>query len=244
MEIPIVDTWAGRLAVKIDDCWVRNHTIHGNIYEEHIILGPLKKFLETSKYILDIGGNNGGHTLAFSQLSPHDAHIYTFEPQKEMCEYINLNIKLNSLQEKVTVYNNCVGDENKLVELSSVETKKTDQGYSLASVGIGEGGEKCEMITIDSLELPGCDFMKIDVEGAESVTLLGAKNTIQKYKPVITFEHNGQNVKCSDGSYKTPFEVLVSFGYKKFQYLDWSNYITWHSSVDFDLDPCLKTNFF
>ena len=78
----IVDTWAGKLCVNMNDAWVRNHTIRGDIYEEHMILGPLKKFVERSKYIVDVGANNGNHTIAYAKLSK-DANIFSFEPQIE-----------------------------------------------------------------------------------------------------------------------------------------------------------------
>ncbi len=45
------------------------------------------------------------------------------------------------------------------------------------------------LISIDSLNLPRADFLKIDVEGMEEDVLMGATNTIQKYKPIMMIEH-------------------------------------------------------
>ena len=49
------------------------------------------------------------------------------------------------------------------------------------------------MITIDSLNLNGCDLIALDVEGYEQGVLQGSINTIRKYKPVIIAERfNGR----------------------------------------------------
>ena len=50
------------------------------------------------------------------------------------------------------------------------------------------GGGHVPTIVIDSLNLTGCDLIQLDIEGYEYKALLGAKNTIQKYKPVLCVE--------------------------------------------------------
>ena len=70
--------------------------------------------------------------------------------------------------------------------------------------------------------------MKIDVEGAEGLVIMGAKETIKKYMPVICFEHNYQRITPEHVGLSvvpTPFEELVKLGYKFFTYIDWDNYI-------------------
>jgi hypothetical protein len=44
------------------------------------------------------------------------------------------------------------------------------------------------MITLDCLNIPACDLIQLDVERYEYNVLVGAKNTIEKYKPVISAE--------------------------------------------------------
>ena len=45
------------------------------------------------------------------------------------------------------------------------------------------------MVKLDSILYDkGCDFMKIDVEGFEYAVIMGAINTILKYRPVIFYE--------------------------------------------------------
>ena len=65
-------------------------------------------------------------------------------------------------------------------------------GYdqNLGGLSLGNDGEDVSMITIDCLGLTECDFIKIDVEGAEKMVIAGAANTIKKFKPTIFYECN------------------------------------------------------
>ena len=81
---------------------------------------------------------------------------------------------------------------------------------------------------MDSLNLERCDFIKIDIEGAEYLAFLGGENTIKKFKPVIAFEHHGpsemaKNILNSD-NVPDAKELIESYGYKTEQH-DQINYI-------------------
>lgn len=56
---------------------------------------------------------------------------------------------------------------------------------------IGAEAGEIPIITIDSLDLPACDLLCLDIEGHEPHALLGAEQTIRKYRPVIMFEEKG-----------------------------------------------------
>ena len=58
---------------------------------------------------------------------------------------------------------------------------------------------------IDDLQLNACDLIQIDTEGYESKILHGAKNTLSKYKPLVSIEDSSEEIK----------NYLDLFGYKK-----------------------------
>lgn len=51
-------------------------------------------------------------------------------------------------------------------------------------------GDEIDVITLDSLDLPSCGFLKLDVEGSELAALRGAERTIRRCCPVILVEQN------------------------------------------------------
>src|SRR5512139_75691 len=64
-----------------------------------------------------------------------------------------------------------------------------------AGSGYLDGQGRIPVITIDELQLPACDFIILDIEGMEPLALQGAKETIEKYHPVIQVEDRGNTEK-------------------------------------------------
>ncbi len=76
------------------------------------------------------------------------------------------------------------------------------------------GDGACPVITIDSLNLPTCDLICLDVEGYEPLALRGAEQTIRKHRPVIMIEEKGlchQYYGIPKGSSE---QWLLGLGYK------------------------------
>jgi FkbM family methyltransferase len=48
-----------------------------------------------------------------------------------------------------------------------------------------------EAVTIDSLDLPACNLICLDIEGYELPALQGAERTVARYRPVVLFEDLG-----------------------------------------------------
>jgi len=65
----------------------------------------------------------------------------------------------------------------------------------------------------------GCtdvDLIYLDIEGAETDALLGATDTIAKYRPVIGLEDKKNQFYRRFGYKRSPVEMLVKdFGYKR-----------------------------
>jgi FkbM family methyltransferase len=229
----MIKTQNGVFNIDMDDCYIRNHMLSGRVYEHHIINGMLKPHVEKATYIVDCGANIGCHCVSYAGMSP-DAFIWAFEPQKKLFDILKTNVSINGYGDRIRLYNKGLGHTEAELELHSMDRveDKAHMGWNKGGLGIGKGGEKLEIQTLDSMHLPGLDYMKIDVEGAEGLVIQGARETIKKFKPIIVFEHNSVTINPSHVGLEhvpTPFEELVKIGYKKFQYLDWENYIAFAS---------------
>lgn len=226
----IVNTFAGPMCIDPVDCWIRNHMlVSQGMFEEDLIRNKLAPYIEKSQYIVDVGANIGCHTVSYAKINPN-ARIWSFEPQKETFKFLEKNVTNNELTDRVLIFQKALSHKEGAARLAHESTQThAGHGVNRGGIGFGEDGEEISTMTLDSLDLPGLDFMKIDVEGAEGLVLLGAINTIKKFKPVITFEHNFQQVEPAAVGLSvvpTPFEVLVDLGYSTFVHIGENNYIT------------------
>ena len=76
-------------------------------------------------------------------------------------------------------------------------------------------GDEVETITIDSLDLPSCGFIKLDLQGYDYFALRGAEDTLKRFHPVVMFEHDGGCFKRYGIEGHWPGDFLVGLGYRK-----------------------------
>jgi len=218
----------------------------GEIFEDKLIINyiiPLLINYSEKIIILDIGAHIGTHTILYSQLL--NCKVLAFEPQKKIFNILNKNITDNNLT-NCTIYNYAVGHDNLQTTLSNMlydgyDCKidyNTTKILNYGGIGLGQNGESVNMITIDSLNLSACHYIKIDVEGAEILVLIGAYNTINKFKPLIWFEHTDkgvtQEMKNSMNitiELPTVFNYLLQFGYN-FIKLDNGNILAYTENIN------------
>ena len=142
---------------------------------------------------LDIGANIGAHTIAMSKMVGRTGMVYAFEPERIIFQTLAGNMAINSIT-NVYCFNKGVGKE-KGTAFVPVFDYNTEDHYGV--VELSKQGLPVEIITIDSLSLPRCDFIKADVEGMELEVLQGAEKTIKEFNPVLYIE-NDRKEKAED----------------------------------------------
>ncbi len=139
------------------------------------------------KLFLSVGAFWGDTAISLLPYNPKA--IWCFEPELDNYTTLMKVIDANKLQSKIKVLKYGVGNENKIRSISSVG------GSSLMSDG---DGEEIEVRNLDSFmnEFNAeVGLIKMDIEGWEYRALIGAEETITKYKPVlaISIYHTGQD---------------------------------------------------
>jgi FkbM family methyltransferase len=88
-----------------------------------------------------------------------------------------------------------LADENRAILLNVALSSEEGQApWARSDSNTGKhkidrnGGTLVKTITIDSLDLPACDLICLDVEGYELKALQGANATVADFSPVILFE--------------------------------------------------------
>ena len=170
--------------------WVVGSSIHGcwiGTYELDK-QGIVARFVKPGMTVLDIGGNAGFYTLAFSRLVGDSGHVYAFEPFAENANNILKHVALNSLV-NVSLLQMAVSDRGGVVGFHIASSN------SMGSIS----DERNYVIPTNSLdgliaegEIPVPDVIKMDVEGAESLVLKGAKNLLGNKKTVLIIALHGQ----------------------------------------------------
>jgi FkbM family methyltransferase len=213
------------------------------IFETDLVAKHLTKIIKESKVVIDGGAHAGSHTILYKSINP-SVTVHAFEPQLKMFELLSHNVKQNNFDNVflhnvalankpfvtrmgTSVADVCYDEKHEYVRSENGELQKNvytnisygdDNLFNLGGLGFGEDGEEVNTVTIDSLSLDQCDFIKLDLEGAEPLALSGAIETIKKFYPTILFEHNHHQLsdKLYDdfgASKKTSFEILLLLGY-------------------------------
>ena len=174
----------------------------GHPYMQDTCLNKLLEWckIQNKKFnlIVDVGAWCGTWTLSMQQYAKS---INCYEPNKLHYECLSRNL---STHNHVRLYNQAVGNKDGFVKL----TKESSTQNTRVLLEKGE----IKINKLDSLELQGVDFIKIDVEGLEMEVLKGAGKTLEGVE-YLMIELNGNSEKYGS-SKKDIKEHLRSLGFK------------------------------
>ena len=142
--------------------------------------------VEKGDTVIDIGGCWGDTALYFAHHTGKNGKVYSFE-------FIPGNIKLFNIN---TAFNPDLSNLIKLIEQpvsdksgDSVYFKDFGPGSKVAFEPFEGQTGTCKTISIDdfvkSNNIQNIDFIKMDIEGSETAALIGAIETIKKFKPKL-----------------------------------------------------------
>lgn len=176
----------------------------------------IKRELSADANCVDVGAHKGEILDIMREASPNGQH-FAFEPLPHLFaalskKYVNTSIQLFP----------CA--------LSSEEGESTFQfvtsnpAYSgILKREYDRPHEDIEEISVQLRRLDDCipqdievHFIKIDVEGAELLTLKGASRILRQYKPLIIFEHGKKGSKNYGYDAGDVYDYLASHGYSLF----------------------------
>lgn len=128
--------------------------------------------------IFDCGGAEGDTALFFSVLYPNSP-IYTFECADSSYTLLQKNLVANNKQEQIKAYKCAVGDKTQTLHFESwhIVPQKTDTSIEVDCVSIDD--------FVSQHNITNIGLIKMDIEGAEQDALLGARETIKRFKPKL-----------------------------------------------------------
>jgi len=151
------------------------------------IASIIKAHLCVGDMFVDIGANIGYFSLLGASLVGPTGQVISFEPISYVADQLKMSVRANHY-ENVKINNMALGAKPSVMEL---EIMPGNVGGSSLVKNIRSG--QTESVQVSTLDQELAYFedirlIKIDVEGYEYEVLLGAQETIKKYKPTIILE--------------------------------------------------------
>jgi FkbM family methyltransferase len=184
----------GQMLYNINDRYIgRSFELYGEFSEGEVAL--FRQAVQPGHVVLEIGANIGGHTLFLArQVAPY-GRVIAFEPQRIVFQTLCANMALNNVL-NVWCRPEAVGAEPGMLLVPSIDYLRFNNFGGLSLEGWPQG-DPVNVVTIDSLNLPACNFIKIDVEGMEEAVLRGAVQTIQRFRPLLYVENDRKDRSAS-----------------------------------------------
>jgi FkbM family methyltransferase len=138
--------------------------------------------------VVEVGANIGTHTVELSRLAGRDGEVHAFEPQRIVFQALCANLALNQCA-NVFARQAAAGEKAGMISVPPIDpsVRCNFGGVSLRDVAFGEA---VPLITLDSLDLPACSLLKVDVEGMEVEVLKGAEQLVQTHRPIMYLEND------------------------------------------------------
>jgi len=161
----------------------------------------LKHIVKPGDVVIDMGANLGYLTRLFSKLVKQEGKVYAVEPVEPILGVLRKNTKKCN---NVKICPFALGNENKKIALgndSIMEKGFVSSGTNYIIDGNITRNDEADIEFHAEMRkgseyfshLTRLDFMKIDVEGYETVILPEMESLITKFKPMILLEsHSGK----------------------------------------------------
>ena len=139
--------------------------------------------------VYDLGANYGMHTLLFARLVGPLGRVYAFEPHPHVFSCLQEQLELNDLS-MVTPVCRAVRERTGSALFDPSDHRSTGHLTTTA-----DNAFTVQTTTLDDFVSGGeglpPDFIKIDIEGAESSAVRGALLTLQQHRPTMVIKlHN------------------------------------------------------
>lgn len=173
--------------------WLADAGSHGfwlGSYEFHK-QRVFSEMVKPDRVVYDVGANVGFYTILASVLVGPRGRVISFEPLPRNLAYLRGHVALNRCS-NVTVVEAAVG------EASGPGLFKEVPNPSAGHIVVDEGFP-IQVVSLDDLvargTVPPPDYMKIDVEGAELLALMGARRVLIEHRPTVFLAVHGTSLK-------------------------------------------------
>lgn len=187
---------------------------------EPVIVDLIKKNTNINKDAINIGANIGLYTNLLANYINPSKKVLSIEPTPNAFKYLKANIERNNNSEKIITYNGIATNTSGIFKINIIQGNEEYSSIgeivhsavdSLKQIKIDVKGDTIDNLVEKYKLEPG--IIVIDVEGAEYQVLLGAINTLKKYKPIIISELDDVLLEKLNSSSTQVIKLLENIGY-------------------------------
>jgi FkbM family methyltransferase len=178
--------WSGRSFKFIDSnsfTWIYDEVFKRHIYRfESDVESPV---------IIDCGANIGVSIIYFKKLYPK-AKVTAFEPDNQVFDYLNFNVKSFNLEDVKLINKGLWKEETELVFFSEGADANRIMSDNEKLIKDNNQYHKTTIKTVKLSEYirESVDFLKIDIEGAETDVILEAKDKLHLVRNIFIEYHS------------------------------------------------------
>lgn len=150
--------------------------LYGEYSESEV--NVIRSFVGEGAVAVDIGAYIGDLTIPMSRFAGGTGRIYAIELHMEHYQVLCANLALNGVKNVKAL--NCF-----IANADTVDTAGQWGKFGYVSEIWGT-----TIVSLDSLQLPSCSFIKVDVDGKELEVLQSGERCLEAYRPVLYLEND------------------------------------------------------
>jgi len=179
----------GRFSFFPDDAYVgRSLLLYGEYGECELL--AMRKMLCPGNVVVEVGANIGSLTIPMAQMIAPGGKLIAFEPQPLNAALLRANVAANDLAGVVEVIEAAASNHYSLMKIPKLD-ELGHRNFGAVEVGGGSLDVTCQ--PIDGLKLDRLTMLKIDAEGHELEVIEGARQTIERFQPILYVENDRED---------------------------------------------------
>lgn len=173
---------------------------YGEFSEKEIAF--FRTVIKPTMTVIDVGSNIGMLTLEMSKLADV---VIAIEAERLLYQMTCANVSINNRRNVIALHA-AAGEHEGTTRIPNIDFT-VDGNFGCLSAQGHEAGDVVRLMKIDSMQLPSCGFIKVDVEGMEVDVIRGAQETIKRCRPILYVENDRR-----DNS-RDLIALIMSLGY-------------------------------
>ncbi|HEY1797652.1 MAG TPA: FkbM family methyltransferase [Stellaceae bacterium] len=191
--------------------------------QHHRELLPLfRRLIPRDGVVVDVGAHAGQFAKLFARCAA-SGRVYAIEPSAYARSILTTVVRLHRLG-NISILPVALGAETRESLLSTPIKASGSHGFGLAHLGEPESRwqrvvtEAITETTLDALsaelKFDRLDFIKADIEGNEMRLLVGARETIARFRPRLLVELNDAHLARAGDTMTDAFALMAGLGYR------------------------------